>query len=477
MSSLKHKAISGTLWSATQKFSVSIISFLSNIVLARLLSPDDYGCIGMLSIFIAISNSLIYGGFISALIQSKETTDKDFSTVFYWNFVVALVLYLLLYFFAPYIADYYRIQQLCQVLRVQGIVLIINGFSAIQITILRRNLAFHRLAIFNIIASITAALVAIILAIKGLGVWALVCQQVVLSLVNCILLWTRTKWRPSLSFSMDSFRRLFSYGGFLLINEIINTLCDNIQGLLIGKRFNPSIMGYYSQAKKLEEVPTQSISQVVTQVTFPIYSKLQDDKSRLFKAVKETLSLMNFINFPLMALLYVIAKPLFIFLYSEKWIDAVPYFQILCIAGLVNCLQSVNYQVVSAMGRSKELFYWNFLKRGLGLLFMLIGLSFGVKGLLWGMVLGSYITFFVNAFLANKSTGYSLWEQLIDSSLTFVISLLSAAIAFSISLFQLQNFILLICQVLVFLLCYFVLAYVFKRQELNELLSICRIRK
>ena len=297
MSNLKHRAITGTLWSATQKFSVSIISFLSNIVLARLLTPADYGCIGMLSIFIAISNSLIYGGFISALIQAKETSDKDYNTVFYWNLIVSLILYLMLFFFAPFIADYYRIQQLCQVLRVQGIILIINGFSAIQLSILRRNLDFNRLAIFNIIASVAAAIVAISLAIYGLGVWALVLQQIVLSLVNCILLWTRTSWRPSLSFSIDSFRRLFSYGGFLLINEIINTLCDNIQGLLIGRRFSPSIMGYYSQAKKLEEVPTQSISQVVTQVTFPIYSKIQDDKSRLYRGVKETLSLMNFLNF------------------------------------------------------------------------------------------------------------------------------------------------------------------------------------
>ena len=178
-----------------------------------------------------------------------------------------------------------------------------------------------------------------------------------------------------------------------------------------------------------------------------------------------------------MALLFVIAKPLFIFLYSDKWIEAVPLFQILCVAGLVNCLQSVNYQVVSAVGRSKDLFYWNFFKRGLGLFFMIIGLSFGVKGLLWGMVIGSYITFFVNAFLANKSTGYSLWEQIVDSSLTLTISFISATITFLISFIHLQNFILLICQLTVFFLCYLLLAYIFKRQELNELLAICKIKK
>lgn len=472
--SLRRKAITGTLWSALQKFGIAIISFLSNIVLARLLTPDDYGCIGMLSIFLVISNSLILGGFISALIQKKDATEIDYSTVFLWNIIVSFVLYIILFFSASIIANFYHIYKLGMVLRVQGVVLILNGLGAIQTTLLRKTLQFNKLAKVNIVSSIVSVIVAIAMAYRGYGVWALVFQQICMSLFNTLLLWIVTEWRPILSFSLKSFKELFGYGAYLLLAEIVSSICDNIQGLIIGHKFNAVTMGYYAQAKKLEEVPTASITQVVNQVTFPIYASLQNDKERLKNTVRRTLGLMNFINFPLMLLLIVVAKPLFIFLFSEKWINSVLYFQILCLAGLVCCLQSVNYQVVAAIGKSRILFFWNFIKRGIGLVFMVIGLIWGVEGLLFGMVLSSYFTYIVNAQIAVQATDYTVIQQIKDFFPNLLKAFISAIVAYTPVCYIHHNFTLLVIQSCVFLITYILLSYYTKSKDLYEITEIVK---
>lgn len=469
---LKHKAINGAFWSGIQKFGLSAISFLSNIVLARMLTPDDYGCIGMLTIFLVLSNSLILGGFVSALIQKHDVTQQDYSTVFYWNVGISVLLYLVLYLASPSIASFYHIDKLSSLLRVLGITLIINGFCAVQTTRLRKFLEFGVLARINIASAIISTILAIILAYFGFGIWSLVFQQISLSVFNAIFLWKSTTWKPSLLFSIQSFNSLFSYGSFLLLNELVNVFCDNLQGLLIGKYFSASTMGYYTQARKLEIVPTQSITQMVSQVTFPIFSKIQNDKERLYRAVRESVALMNFLNFPLMLLLIVIAKPLIACLYSEKWLPAVPYFQILCFAGIPNCLQNVNYHVVSAAGRSKILFKWNFVKRGIGLLFMFVGLCFGVEGLLWGMAAGIYFTFVVNAKLAFQSSGYSLYKQLTDSLPLLCISVIAALCSYSITLLDCGHGLMLTLQLSVFITIYIFLSFVTERKELREAYQI-----
>lgn len=476
-SSLKKDAILGVFWSAVQKFGISIISFTSNVVLARLLSPDDYGCIGLLAIFIAISNVFVNGGFVSALIQKKDTSAVDYSTVFYWNIVISLLFYWLLFVSAPFIASFYRIEQLSVILRVLGIVLVINGISVVQATILRKSFLFRKLAKINIISSIVSVSIAIFLAYSGSGVWALVAQQIIQRACSALILWFSSQWKPQLLFSIKSFVGMFSYGSFLLLSELVNSTFDNVQGLLIGKRYSAGDMGYYTQAKKLEEIPTQSISMLVAQVTFPIFSKIQDDKEKLFLAVKSTLSLMNYVNFSLMILLIIVAKPLLLLLYSEKWTSSVPYFQILCLAGLVNCMQSVNYQVVAAVGRSKELFYWNIIKRCFGIILMLVGMLYGVKGILWGMVISFYFTYIVNAWLASKYTHYTLFQQLVDSLPLFSIAVLAGIISYLCScIINIHGyFLLLSSQVLFYVLIILLLSYAMRVKELFELIDILNI--
>ena len=264
--SLKQQTISGMIWSFLQRFGSMGVSFISNIIFARLLTPDDYGCIGMLTIFIALSNTFIDGGFGSALIQKKRPTQEDYSTIFYWNVFLSIVLYAILFLCAPLIADFYNIEILSKILQVEGIILIINALGIIQNNQLRKQLKFKSIAHITLTASIVSVIVAIVMAYMGYGVWSLVAQQIVLSFVSTLLYWIHGSWRPSRTFSARSFKELFGFGSFILLSSLLNAFCNNLNGLLIGKFFNASSMGYFTQAKKLEDVFSSSIETVVGQV-------------------------------------------------------------------------------------------------------------------------------------------------------------------------------------------------------------------
>ena len=290
-SSLKQKTISGMIWSSLQRFGTMGISFISNMVLARLLTPDDYGCIGMLMIFIALSNTFIDGGFGSALIQKKRPTSEDYSTIFYWNIFLSVVLYIVLCFCAPLIADFYNITLLSQVLQVQGIILIINALGIIQANQLRKQLKFKVLAKVTLVASIVSVGVAIAMAYMGCGIWSLVAQQIVVSLITTLLYWGYSRWRPIMVFSTKSFKELFGFGSFILLSNLINTFCNNLNGLLIGRFFNASSMGYFTQAKKLEDVSSTSIEAVVLQVTYPVLVEVKDNNERHSETIQFSVAL------------------------------------------------------------------------------------------------------------------------------------------------------------------------------------------
>ena len=246
MSSLKQQTISGGVWSALQKFGTMGVALVSNFVLARLLSPDDYGCIGILAIFIIVANTFVIGGFAGALVQKKDATPEDYSTVFYWNVAVAVVLYVILFFSAGYIAAFYKIALLEPVLRVQGVVLVINALSVVQLNKLRKELNFKSMSVVQLAATVVSVVVAVAMAYRGWGVWSLVAQQLVASFVTTLLLWRVSSWRPMLCFSLKSFRVLFAYGVFLLFSDLLNSVCENIQGLIIGRRYSVADMGFYS---------------------------------------------------------------------------------------------------------------------------------------------------------------------------------------------------------------------------------------
>lgn len=422
------------LWSAVQKFGNMGISFITNIVLARMLTPDDFGCIGMLAIFITVSNTFVDGGFGSALIQKKEPTQKDYSTIFWWNIFISFLLYGVLFMSAPVIAEFYHMPLLSSVLRVQGVILIINSLNIIQTNQLRKQLRFKRLANVTVISHIIAAIVAIILAWKDWGVWALVAQQIIGSSVISLLLWYINKWMPDFCFSKESFKQLFGFGSFILCSNLINTFCNNVQGLLIGRFFTPAIMGYYTQAHKLESLASHTFTTIIEQVSYPVLSQFQSDNNALKNVLYKLVSTLVYISFPLMLILILLAEPLILFLYGEKWVASVSYFQILCVAGMSATFHGVHYYAVASKGKSRDLFIGTIVKRVLALIVLVIGMYlWQIDGLIWGFSVGAWIIAIVNVWLVAKHIGYSLWQQLKDLLPIILLSIITFLLIFSIS--------------------------------------------
>lgn len=433
-SPLKKKAISGMIWSGLQKYSTIFIQFISGIILARLLTPYDYGCIGMLLIFMVLAEAFIDGGFGSALIQKKNPTQEDYSTIFYWNLAVAAIMYFILYVSAPAISRFYDIPLLCSVLRVQGIVLFLYAFNIVQHNLLKKQLRFKILSIVTVSSSIIALGVTVFLAYSGFGVWALVTQNIIIVGIPAIVYWLVIKWRPSWLFSWKSFRSLFSFGFYMFLTHLINQFGTQLQGLLIGKVYNPSTMGYYTKAIGTERLASTSISSVMTQVTYPLYAEAQDDKKSLANMIRRMTMTLAYVTFPLMFILMLCAKPLFVMLYSDRWLQSVPYFQVLCLAGLAGCLQAVNLQAISAIGKSRVMFIWTVVKRVVGIGFVVVGLVFwGMKGLLAGMVLNYWFSYFVNISLVSIYIGYNFWHQIKDLLPIAIASSLAAVATYFIA--------------------------------------------
>ena len=283
---LKQKAASGFFWTAVQKYARMLVGFISGIILARLLTPFDYGCIGMLTIFVSLAETFITMGFASALIQKKRPTQEDYSTIFFWNIGMSVLTYTILFFSAPAIAEFYGIPLLGKVLRVQGLILFIYAFNVIQQNRLQKTLNFKVLSIVSLIASVIALVITIWMAYKGFGVWALVAQNLISAAIPSLVFWFYVKWRPSLVFSWKSFKELFGFGVFMFLRGLINNFCNRIQGLLIGKLYDPTTLGYYTKAQDTESLASTSISSVVVQVTYPLYAELQDDMPALKDMLK-----------------------------------------------------------------------------------------------------------------------------------------------------------------------------------------------
>ena len=462
------------VWTAIQKYSKMIIQFISGIILARLLTPHDYGCIGMLSIFMVMAETIIDGGFGSALIQRKHPTQEDYSTIFWWNLGVAAVLYVVLFFCAPSIARFYNIPLLRDVLRVQAIILFIYAFNIVQRNQLKKNLNFKMLSIITIITSLIALGVTIIMAYNNFGVWALVAQNILIAAIPSLVFWFYIKWRPKLLFSWKSFRELFGFGFFMLLTHLVNRFSQQIQGLLIGKIYTPATMGYYSKAHSTERLASNSISQVMTQVTYPLYAQVQDDLIAMQNMLKRLTMTISYLTFPLMFVLLLCAKPIFVLLYSDRWLQSVPYFQVLCVAGLAYCMQAVNLQTISAVGKSKTMFLWTLLKRTIGIGFIVGGLFlFGMKGLLVGVVMNYWFSYFVNIGLVSKHIGYKWYQQVKDLLPVGIASIIAAVISYLVG--YLLNFGLYpdgLVKAIVYAIIYLGWSFVFKPEAFVYFKSI-----
>jgi O-antigen/teichoic acid export membrane protein len=474
-SSLRSKTINALIWNSIQRFGVLLLSFLCNLVLARLLSPSDFGSIAMLSLFVGLSRVFIDSGFGAAIIQKKNITQKDLSTIFFWNLAVSIISVIILYFSAPAIAKFYQIPLLKDILRIQSISLIINSFCIVQTCKLIKELKFKILSVRGLFSTLAGSLVAITMAFLDYNVWSLVAKELIASTVSVLLLWKIAKWRPVFIFSWTSFKELFSYGSKLLLSSLVNTLYTNIQTLVIGRVFSVKDLGYYAQANKLESLSATSLTSIVGQVTFPVFSSISDDYERLKNVVRKNMKTINFIAFPLLTFLIVIAKPLIVFFFTDKWLNSVPFFQILCINGMLSPLNTANAEIFKAIGRSDIYFRLQLIQGIVGTGIIMYSVQFGIMAMMWAIAIVSYVFYSINLYFTHRYFIYSVSEQLKDIIPIFIVSLLSGGITYLL-LFQINmaNVMVLLTGTVLFSVFYIGLSHICKIDGLKYIYLIIK---
>ena len=424
MSDLKSKASKGILWSSIERFSGQGVVFVIGIILARILSPSDYGLIGMLAVFISISDIFIQSGFGSALIQKKDRNEVDFATTFYFNIVVGIIAYSILFFLAPFIANFYNQPLLVPLARVLGLTLIINSFAVVQRSKYTIGLDFKTQTKASLSAIFIGGIVGVYMAYSDYGVWALVGQTLSRRLIEVILLWYFSKWLPKESFSFESFKGLFSFGSKLLASALLESIYQNIYLIIIGKYFSASDLGYYTRAKQFNELPSSNITSVLVRVTFPLLSNIQDDKEKLRAVVSKIIKYSALIVFPLMIGLASLSDPLIRVLLTDKWIDVVWMLQLLCFAGMLYPVHALNLTLLQAIGRSDLFLRLEIIKKVMATVIVIISLSFGIKGLLIGIIIFSYLALVINLYYTKKVISYGFFQQMKDILPIFTLSII-----------------------------------------------------
>jgi teichuronic acid exporter len=428
VSLIRNQTFSGLFWTFSQQFSSQLIIFINSIFLARLLLPSEFGLIAMVTVFVAIGNSLVIGGMSSSLIRTPNANDEDYSTVFYVNLAVSLVLYFIIYFCAPFIADFYKQSMLVAIIRIYTLTFIITAFVAVQTTRLTKEMQFKIQMKMQIPSLIVGGISGIILAYLGYGVWSLVWMNLIQKFLFTIQHWFYSDWKPSLTFSIPKFKEHFNFGSNLTLESIINSLFDNAYSIIIGKFFAVNILGYYNRANTLQSLPAANIGQALDKVTYPLFSKMQTDDERLKIGYKKILQQVIFWILPLMVFSAILAYPIFRFLFTEKWVPAVPYFQILTVAGILYPLQTYNLNILRVKGRSDLTLRINIIKKITFIIFVAIAVRFGIIVLLYFQVLYAVVAYFYNSYYSGKFINYPAMEQLKDILPIVVLGLIAGFI-------------------------------------------------
>ena len=472
--SLKQKTVKGILWSTVERFSVQGVQFLIMIVMARLLTPHDYGLIGMLAIFIAVAQSLIDSGFSQALIRKQDRTEVDNNTVFYFNIVVSVLLYLILYVSAPSVADFYNTPQLCPVMRVICLGIIFNSLAVVQRALLTIRIDFKTQAKATLIAAVTSGIVGITMAYHSFGVWSLVTQQLLNLGLNTGLLWLLSKWRPQLVYSWQSFHELFAFGSKLLASGLLDTIYRNIYPIVIGKLFSASSLGHYTRAQHFSEFTSSNITGIIQRVTYPVLCEIQDDDTRLAGIYRKFLKLSAFIIFPLMIGLSSVAKPLVNLMLGSQWEFCGQLLQIICFSMMWFPIHAINLNLLQVKGRSDLFLRLEIIKKILGVSVLCITAPFGLVMMCYGQIFNSLIALIINTYYTGKLILVGFFRQMCDLLPTLTLCLVLFALILTVNHFISGDITKLCVGIAIGTGFYFLASHFLKFSELEELISLLK---
>ncbi len=428
--SLSERSLSAIVWVLLDKLGGSVMNFVVTIILARLLSPEDFGVVAMVMVFFEFSSIFVESGFSTALIREKTISEADKSTTFIFNLIASFIMYGVLFVSAPAIAAFFAQPLLVWIVRIMGLSLIINALSIVQRTILIQQIDFKAMTIVRFIAVAVSGGAAVILAYSGWGVWSLVVRFGLMDLLSTIFLWFLNRWSPSFQFSKASFHKLFGFGSKILAAAMLDKFYLHIYKLLIGKFFAAATLGFYTQANNFTNMVINTLFRTVQNVTYPVLSKLQDDQEKLKAGYRKILKLSSFIIIPAMVVLGVLAKPIIVTLVGEKWLPSVPMLQLLCLSGLTYHFSSINLNMLLVLGRSDLSLKLEVIKKVNITLAIVIGLQFGIYGLIIGEVITAYVNLFINAYYSRKFLNYALNDQFVDVLPTMAFSALIGGLLF-----------------------------------------------
>lgn len=439
MGGIKEQTLSGVKWSAIGRFSTQGISFVIGLILARLLSPADYGIVGMLGIFFAIAQTFIDSGFGSALIRKKDCTDADYSTAFYFNIVVGIVCFLILFFSAPLIANFFDTPILKDISRVLAINLFVNSLTIVQGAKLTAALDFKSQAKISLVTTILSGIIGIAMAYTGHGVWSLVYQSISSNIIRAILLWYITHWRPQMKFSKQSFKYLFGFGSKILTASLLHTIYANLTTIIIGKFYTAKDLGYYSRGESLATLPSSNIMGILQSVTYPILSKIQDDDARLIQVYRKYISMASMVIFFGMCLLAALAEPFIITLLTDKWTNSIIFLQVFCFAWMFDHLCMLNLNILYVKGRSDLVLRLEVIKKTISIAMIIAAIPFGVLAICISRAIYTQIAVIINTYYTGKLYGLGYKEQVKDFSKYLIFSIIAVLPAYLLTFTNLHN--------------------------------------
>ena len=470
---LKQKTVFGLTWSFIDQTANLTVGFVVGIILARLLSPEEFGLIGMITVFIAVSLAFVDSGFSQALIRKKNCTATDYSTVFYFNLVSGIICFFLLFFTSGSISNFFNEPKLKPIIQVLGFLLIIDALGLIQRTQLTKKINFKLQAKISLVSSFSSGIIAIIMAYKGFAVWSLVAQRLSRQTITTALLWILNRWKPIFKFSNSSFRQLFSFGSKLLVSGLIDTIYRNLYLVVIGRFFSAQDLGFYTRADSFKNLPSQNLNGIITRVTYPVLASIQDDIPRLSKTYKKIIRSSMFVTFILMLGMAAVAEPMIITLIGEKWRQSIIYLQMLSFVGVFYPLNAINLNMLKVRGRSDLFLRLEIIKKTLAFPVIFLGIFWGIKIMIIGMIINAIIAYYINSFWSGKMIGYSVIQQIKDILPGFLLALTMAIVLFVMGkILPFQPLLLLIIQLIAGAIFIFVFSEIIKLKDYQYLKSL-----
>lgn len=470
--SLKNKTIKGTVWSAADAFLGQGVTFIVGLVLARLLSPDEYGLIGICLIFNTVLNGIVDSGFSNALIRKKNVTNEDYNTMFFTNLVISIALYVLLFISSPLISVFFARHELTSLIRVTGLVLIFNALSITQITILTKKIDFKTKTKSSIISALLSGIIGISLAYMEFGVWALVWQMISKQLFYTLCLWMFNRWCPTLTLSRGSFRYMWGFGWKLLLSGLLNNIWNQLYQVVVGKFYTPATLGQYTRSKEYANIFSSNITLIVQRVSYPVLSEIQDDQMRMIAAYRKVIKVTMFVTCVFLISVGAVAEPLIFCMIGPQWHEAATFLPLICISMSLYPLHAINLNMLQVQGRSDIFLYLELIKKVLAIGPICLGIFVGIYWMLIGSIVTGVIGFFLNSWYTGKKLKYSSWKQLQDVAPSYVVAIVIALSVYFLKFLPCSNFVILPIQILVGIVIGVALCEYVKLSEYVEIKSM-----